>query len=137
MPQQAIICDLDGTLALLRSRDPFEWARVGEDAPNLPIIDLVRRYARDHATLIVTGRSEECRVATARWLRQYDIPYACLLMRQAGDYRKDAVVKRELWEQQIVPMGYTITLVLDDRDQSVAFWRDLGLVCLQVAAGAF
>ncbi len=137
MPQQAIICDLDGTLALLRSRGPFDWARVGEDAPNLPIIDLVRRYASDHAVFIVTGRSEECRAATVCWLREHDVPCLCLFMRPTNDYRKDAVVKRELWERQIVPMGYSITLAVDDRDQSVAFWRALGIVCLQVAPGAF
>ncbi len=134
---RAIICDLDGTLALMTDRKPFDWHLVGNDKPNRPVIDLVKRYAIDHGIFIVSGRSDECRVQTVRWLRQHHIPCLCLFMRKAGDYRKDAEVKREIWEQQIVPLDYRITFCLDDRNQSVEFWRSLGLTCLQVAPGDF
>lgn len=137
MPNQAIICDLDGTLALMVDRKPFDWSRVASDRPNRPVIELVQRYASDHGIFIVTGRSDECRVSTVRWLKRYDVPCLCLFMRKANDFRKDAVVKQELWEQQIQPMGYSISFCLDDRDQSVAFWRSLGLTCFQVAPGNF
>jgi hypothetical protein len=56
-------------------------------------------------------------------------------MREAGDKCKDAIVKKELYETHIVP-HYTVQFVLDDRDQAVAMWRDLGLTCLQVADGS-
>lgn len=135
--QKAIICDLDGTLALMCDRKPFDWHLVGGDAPNKPVIDLVKRYAIDHAVFIVSGRSDECRIQTVRWLRRHKVPCMCLFMRKAGDYRKDAVVKLEIWQQQIMPMGYHITFALDDRNQSVEFWRSLGLTCLQVAPGDF
>ena len=135
--KKAIICDLDGTLALMGERKPFDWHLVGNDAPNKPVIDLVKRYSIDHGIFIVSGRSEECRVQTVRWLKRHQVPCLCLFMRKANDYRKDAVVKREIWEQQVMPMGYQITFALDDRNQSVEFWRSLGLTCLQVAEGDF
>lgn len=135
--KKAIICDLDGTLALIGDRKPFDWHLVSKDTPNKPVIDLVKRYSIDHGVFIVTGRSEECRVQTVRWLKRYQVPCLCLFMRKAGDYRKDAVVKLEVWQQQIMPMGYHITFALDDRNQSVEFWRSLGLPCFQVAPGDF
>jgi hypothetical protein len=57
-------------------------------------------------------------------------------MRKYGDYRKDYVVKREIYEQLIAP-DYDILCVLDDRNSVVDMWREIGLTCLQVAPGDF
>jgi hypothetical protein len=57
-------------------------------------------------------------------------------MREAGDSRKDSIVKQELYERHIKP-SYDVFVVLDDRNQVVDMWRSLGLVCLQVAPGDF
>ncbi len=34
---KAVICDLDGTLALLNGRDPFYWNKIGVDKVNMPV----------------------------------------------------------------------------------------------------
>lgn len=57
-------------------------------------------------------------------------------MRPAGDHRRDAIVKRELFDLHIRHQ-YRVTHVLDDRTQVVQMWRALGLTCLQVADGDF
>ena len=57
-------------------------------------------------------------------------------MRPEGDTRKDAILKREIYEREI-RNRYNVAYVLDDRDQTVRVWRDLGLTCLQVADGDF
>lgn len=132
----AIICDLDGTLALMQGRGPFEWHRVKEDAPNHVVIDLLRRYDKTHSIIIVSGRSEECRIATQAWLVLNNVPYDHLYMRPAGDFRKDAEVKREIFDEKIVER-YDVAFCLDDRNQSVEFWRSLRLTCFQVAPGDF
>jgi len=136
--QQAIICDLDGTLALMGDRKPFDWARVGEDTPNAPVVDLLQCYSggREISIFIVSGRSEECRLASERWLDRHGVPYEELLMRPAGDYRRDSVIKQELYDARIAGK-YAVLFCLDDRQQSVDFWRSLGLTCFQVAPGAF
>jgi hypothetical protein len=50
--------------------------------------------------------------------------------------RKDAIVKRELFDAH-VRGTWNVNFVLDDRQQVVDMWRGLGLVCLQVAPGDF
>jgi len=57
-------------------------------------------------------------------------------MRPTGDNRKDAIVKREIFDREIRDR-YRILFVLDDRNQVVDMWRELGLTCLQVAPGDF
>ncbi|HEY7419348.1 MAG TPA: hypothetical protein VH593_29460 [Ktedonobacteraceae bacterium] len=134
--QKALICDIDGTLAHMNGRGPFEWDKVGEDLVDEPVADLLRRYAGEHVIILVSGRSEECRDLTLQWLRENMVFYDLLYMRQPLDYRADRIVKREIYERDIQP-HYSITFCLDDRNQAVACWRELGLKCFQVAPGDF
>ena len=57
-------------------------------------------------------------------------------MRKEGDFRRDSIVKQEIYEQHIKDK-YVVEFVLDDRDLVVSKWRELGLKCLQVQPGAF
>lgn len=137
MIQPAIIVDLDGTLALLDNRGPFDWDKVSADKPYDAVVDLVRRYRSTHAILIASGRSSLCYTATEDWLADNHIPYSQLYMpRGAEDFRKDTEVKLEIYENHIRD-HYQILFALDDRDQSVAFWRSLGIPTFQVAPGNF
>ena len=38
---QTWIVDIDGTVAIMGDRSPFDWARVGEDLPKSPVITVV------------------------------------------------------------------------------------------------
>ena len=61
--------------------------------------------------------------------------YKKLVMRKTGDYRKDSIVKREMFEEHIEGK-YNVLFVLDDRNQVVDMWRkELGLTCLQCNYG--
>lgn len=57
-------------------------------------------------------------------------------MRKTGDYRKDCIVKEEIYRKDIEPI-YDILFCVDDRKQVVDAWRELGLTCLQCAEGNF
>jgi predicted kinase len=135
---KAVIADIDGTTALMCARSPFDETRVREDRPNLPVITVIRAMAAaGNEVVFLSGRTDACRTATHEWLLEHvGIPFQGLYMRAAGDFRKDAIVKRELFDRH-VRERYDVTCVLDDRDQVVAAWRELGLTCLQVAPGAF
>jgi predicted kinase len=135
---KAVLADIDGTTALMCARSPFDETRVHEDRPNLPVITVIRAMAAaGNEVVFLSGRTDACRDATFEWLREHlRIPFQGLYMRAAGDFRKDAVVKRELFDRHIRDR-YDVTCVLDDRDQVVAAWRELGLTCLQVAPGNF
>jgi predicted kinase len=135
---QAIICDIDGTLAL-HNRDPYNFETLDTDVPNPPI-ERILRWANDRINgpkvLLVTGRDARFREATERWLDEHGIAYDGLFMRGASDQRRDDIIKQEIYEQHIKNC-YRIFCVFDDRDRVVAFWRSLGVTCLQVADGSF
>lgn len=137
----ALICDLDGTLALINGRNPYDTSRCEQDLLNAPIAGIISAYAEKNTTIIFTsGRSARYREQTERWLDTHGFNAVRgtfkLLMRPDGDNRKDAVVKRELYEQ-FIQGQYNVLFVLDDRNQMVELWRGLGLTCLQVADGAY
>lgn len=141
----AIICDLDGTLAIHQDRSPFDYDRCDTDLADETIIHLLKRYKPYHI-LFVSGREDSCMDKTKKWLKEsfneYSIPitidgeYNQLLMRKTGDNRKDYIVKKEIFENHIKDKYY-IEFVLDDRDQVVNMWRRLGLKCFQVNFGNF
>ena len=135
---KAIICDLDGTLALMNGRNPFDASRCREDLANAPVVNMVKQYkSLGYAVLLVSGRSDEFISQTQDWLSDHGIEYDNLAMRRAGDHRKDSVVKQEIYDDHIAGQYY-VELVLDDRNQVVDFWRQgLGLTCFQVAYGDF
>lgn len=130
----AIICDIDGTIAHMKNRGPFEWDKVDTDEPDRTIVRILQREYRH--MLLVSGRDESCREKTIQWLRSHEIPFDQLWMRPAGDMRKDVIIKQEIYENHIKGK-YNVEFVLDDRNQVVEFWRSQGLKCLQVAEGDF
>lgn len=135
---EVVLCDVDGTVALRGDRSPYDWHAVSGDLPNQPVIDVLRRVAADCPVVFLSGRDGVCYDATHMWLDRHVRmrPGDELWMRHPRDNRRDAAVKRDLYDQHIRGR-YTVRCVLDDRDQVVALWRDLGLLCLQVAPGGF
>lgn len=136
-----IICDIDGTVALNDGhRGHFEWDKVSGDTPNWPVVDVVTCLVQRGRTVVfVSGRMEQCRSATMQWLFNtipVIVPTFDLFMRPDDDFRPDEVLKREIYERDILPF-WDVKFVLDDRDKVVAMWRELGLTCLQVAPGDF
>lgn len=134
---QIILVDVDGTLALRGNRSPYDFTRVEDDAPNLPVIAVVRAlHDRGFRIVALSGREESCMMQTAAWILQHLGFAPDLYMRARGDHRPDHTVKKELLEG-IVKDGDEVFLALDDRDQCVNLWRSLGIVTFQVAEGNF
>ena len=135
---KAIICDLDGTLAIMRNRNPYDATHCNEDELNEPVANLLRYfYKNGYQILLVTGREERFHEPTASFLEKNSISYRQLWMRKNKDFRKDAVIKREIFDTEIAGKFY-VELVLDDRNQVVDMWRkELNLTCFQVDYGNF
>lgn len=131
---KAVIFDLDGTLALMFGRSPFDDARSHEDLPNMPVVDIAKMYAsREDITLIcLSGRDDgRARTATENWLLAQGIDYDHLYMRAAGDQRKDSIIKKELFDEHIRGK-YLVYLVVDDRPQVCReLWAEEGLPLMQ------
>lgn len=132
------IFDIDGTLAIMGDRGPYEWTRVEVDTPNLPVCMLWEPLRKSSDRIFIfSGRDSICRDQTERWLRLNNITYYDgLFMRPESDQRKDSIIKQELYEANIKDK-YNVLGIFDDRNQVVDMWRSLGLPCFQVAYGDF
>lgn len=126
----AIIVDIDGTLAQMQSRRPYDWNQVGSDTVVPHVRDLVRRYSNDHHVLVFSGRDSVCYNETYMWLIDNDIPFWKLAMRAQNDNRNDSIVKRELFDKHARSLN--VQLVIDDRESVVQTWLSMGLPVLQV-----
>lgn len=145
-----IIVDIDGTLAHMNSRSPYDYTQVSTDVVDEHVRDVVHRYTIGSATdeipdtyiVIVTGRDADCRPDTEAWLKANNIPYDELYMRDMlrvddkGNKVDDRIIKRDIYEAFIKPR-YNVRFVLDDRDRVVKMWREQGLKVLQCAEGDF
>ena len=140
----AIILDCDGTIMnIWHRRKDFDKKKFKEfmskmhlDTPNEFCTRIIDKFKNDHSILLVTGRNEEYREVTEQWLNKYDIYYDRLLMRQDNDHTKDSEVKTLIYNE-ILKDTYEVLFVIDDRQQVVNAWRELGLVCLQCDVGDY
>lgn len=146
MPQNelpyAVICDIDGTVALRNNRSPFDYSKVCEDTFDPRMLEVLYTFIESGVKIIfVTGREDmdNCRELTTKWLDK-NIAYSEsgweLIMRSKGDHRSDAEIKKEVYDKYIKDK-YNILCVFEDRDKVVKMWRDEGLLCNQVYYGDF
>jgi predicted kinase len=133
-----VLVDIDGTVALIGDRSPYDMRRVAQDQPHEAVIAAVRAmHAAGHGIVYCTGRDESARVDTEAWLdRHVGVPYEALYMRALDDTRRDSVVKQDIFERE-VRANFHVVGVFDDRMQVVRMWRELGLTVFQVAEGDF
>jgi len=145
----AYFFDLDGTLADLthrlhyidRDKGKPDWAAFftacGKDEPIAPICQLFGDLSSECASkIILSGRSDEVRDLTERWLEAAGLVPDLLVMRKAGDHRSDDIVKSEMLDKLLAD-GWFPILFVDDRKRVVDMWRRRGYTCLQCAEGEF
>ncbi|CAO5232371.1 phosphatase domain-containing protein [Frankia sp. AgKG'84/4] len=116
------VIDVDGVVADVRHRLqylrswPGDWdaffAAAPADPPLAEGVELVRRLARDHEVVWLTGRPERSREATARWLREQELPRGELRMRPDDDRRPARVFKRAQLRE--LGAGRQVAVVVDD-----------------------
>lgn len=134
---KAVLCDLDGTLALHHDRGPYEMEKCETDLLNEEVARILALCERaDDYVVLLSGRQSEFRNHTERWLKAHDVVYDELWMRAEGDRRPDDIVKAELFDAH-VRGRFDVRFVLDDRDRLIALWRKMGLRCWQVNYGNF
>ena len=139
----AIICDLDGTLALKhKDRTWYDASTCDKDDINMPVLEILSALHSTHHIIFCSGRENKDREPTLAFIKKclpslienHDFS---LFMRETKDSRKDSIVKHEIYDVCIKDR-YEILFVIDDRTQVVRMWRDaLGLTCFQVAEGNF
>lgn len=146
MTADAIICDIDGTLADCTHRlshiagKPKDWGAffgaMDGDAIIEPIRDLLHALAHVHPVVLCSGRPANYRAQTLRWLTNKGVPFTALYMRKPDDRRDDDIVKAELLAK-IIADGWKPLVAIEDRKRVVDMWRANGIMCLQCAPGEF
>lgn len=128
----AILVDIDGTVAEMTSRGPFDWKRVGEDKPKTNVINIVTSLSAKYNVIFFSGRDEVCITETIHWLNAHLKCNWELYMRPQNDNRKDSIVKKEMFDRYIRDKFY-IEVVIDDRLQVCRMWHnEIGLQLLRV-----
>ena len=144
MKQKVFIFDIDGTLSDCSHRLHFiqqktpDWdafySQCLNDAPKEDVCRVCRELS--YPVIYITGRTQNVRMETDKWLVYNDLPHGMLFMRASGDHRPDYELKKEIYEKHIKDR-YDVIGVFEDRDQVVKMWRSLGLTCFQVADGSY
>ncbi len=132
---EAVLFDIDGTLAHMGNRGPFDWLEVYRDDINRVVVEHINFHREQGRIIIfVTGRDEVCREVTLDWCELHGFKPDLMFMRPAGDGRKDTVVKREIFQNEIKGKLNPIC-VYDDRLQVLDMWNAEGIFTFNVNQG--
>lgn len=143
---KALVCDLDGTLCnidhrlhLVKGIKP-DWGgffrEMSKDKVNPWCAEIIKQFSGTHEIVYCSGRPNDYREITEKWLKDNNLYFGYLFMRSKGDFRQDNIVKEIILDFDILPQ-FEPTFFLDDRQQVVDMWRRRGFVCLQCAEGNF
>lgn len=141
--RDAVIFDLDGCLCDTSSilhhlegeeRDFHAFHAAAAGCP--PVADVVEAARRAHedglAVLVVSSREFIWRDQTIEWLTRHAIAYDGLYLRIVGDYRKDTVIKDEIWDH-LVEDGFRPVAAWDDHQDVLAVWSARGVAEVHLA----
>jgi FMN phosphatase YigB (HAD superfamily) len=139
-----IIVDIDNTLCNNKKRyelstnsdgsinwdSLYDYDNVLLDTPNLPMIDLVNRYAKDYKIVIFTSRPESIRNSTEHWLSNFEVQYNELYMRSYEEHTlKDYILKEKMYNMFIED---DVFCAFDDNQNIIDLWTRLGIPSFKV-----
>ena len=139
-----VVIDIDDTLSLAgerfklatKSDGKIDWdiahdtELVKKDKPNLPMIDLAKRYKKaGFKVVILTGRPDTIRTTTEEWLDKYGIEYDELYMRNKKEhYLKADVFKKGIYEIYLDD----VFCAYDDDERIIQMWNSVGIPAFKV-----
>lgn len=123
--------DLDGTLAHITDRSPYDGKLCASDLVNISVKMVLEQMQKDYEIIILSGRNGDSRPETEKWLKDNGIVYNHLYMREVGDSRKDTIVKKEMFDLYLKDK-YNIVGIIDDRLRVNRMWVSLGLTVFDV-----
>jgi hypothetical protein len=135
--KKAIIVDLGGTLAhrVERPKEAYK-DRFHEDIVDHVVKDIVNMFFDSkHMVIILTGINEDGRESVEEWLHHNGVGYDFIFMKnKIIDNRDTLDFKKWVYNVAIKP-NIDVSFVLEDREDVVEMWRNMGVKCLQTASG--
>jgi len=138
----AIIVDIDGTVARMVGRGPFDEHLVKNDELFEYVALMVQvAFYQGIEIIFMSGRTDGCYDDTRAWLNEkmpwLEDDFELIMRRSVEDRgRPDDDVKYDLFKEK-VEWDFNVWYVIDDRNKVVRMWREIGLTCAQVAEGDF
>ena len=135
--RNCFIFDLDGTICDVSHRRQYvatkprnldAWNRgLMNDVPHpeVKIVYQALRQQYEYDMIVVSGRSDDYKEQTIKWLTDNEIFYDEIYMRKYKDHRDDAVVKGEIADE--ILKTHRILGVFDDRKRVVDMWAKRGI----------
>ena len=133
--KNAIIVDIDGTLTdtvnrihyITNGKRDFEsfFAECHKD----PCKDHIKAICNSYSGIVIllTGRHEELREKTEKWLSSYNVYYDFLYMKpNSMQYIKDVVFKKEIY-LDVISRSFDIDYAIDDRELILDMWASVGV----------
>lgn len=109
----------------------YDYDNVLEDKPILPTIQLLNwHYEHGHKIVIFTSRPFVTKLATEEWLRNHNILYHSLHMREKKyHYIKDVELKKKMYDDII---DEQVICAYDDKQEIIDLWLSMGIHCFKV-----
>jgi hypothetical protein len=132
-----VVFDIDGCIADCSHRLHFilregkkDWPSFDAGIPlDTPIRNMIRLsqvlYNSNYTIMLLTGRNERTRVATADWLHKHGIHYDQLEMRGLNDHRPAGQIKLE----RLTQLGWapeSVLSVFEDEPKTIRLLREHG-----------
>lgn len=125
---KAVIFDVDGTLASMDHRGPFDWSNVKSDNVREEVRNILIGYRNlGYTIIIMSGRDGICRKDTEEWMEDNGIVYDHFFVRPEGNTEKDSIIKRRMFFENHLDTRYNIVTVVDDRPQMIREWYRMGI----------
>lgn len=129
---EAYIFDIDGSVALKHpDRNIYDGTKCYMDVPIIPVLNVAKSlFESGYEIIFLSGRDSKYYNVTYNWLCNHyrdDCNSFHLFMRKEGDNRQDAIIKKEIFLNEIAK-NYNVLGVFDDRPQVLRLWQnDIGL----------
>ena len=112
MPNQSIICDIDGTL--FNGKSPIQ-----------EVIDYLKDEATEYDVIIVSGRQDSQMQETRDLLNKYDVPHSQIHL---SDFPKGAEVQFKKYKaKKLIDEGYDIAEAIDNDARAREAYSSLGI----------
>jgi len=131
-----VVFDIDGTLSDRRHRLHYlegkkNWEGFFKEMVNDPpiqstIIELDKHLKMGRSILFLTGRPEQYRKETVKWLKE-NTPATSyeLIMREENNYEKDLDFKERIYNTKL--KNLSVCKVYDDNKELLIMWKSKGL----------
>jgi predicted kinase len=131
---KCVVYDLDGSMALISHRNPYDASNCIKDTPHKHVVDMCKlHHNTGHKVFFFSGREDKHREVTEEWLNiHFGYPYE-LHMRETNNNEDDAKLKRRLFETHIKNKHCLVAWV-DDRLKVCRFVFEAGLPLFRVGS---